>query len=344
MPEAARISDMHVCPKVEGSPHVGGPVFAGSANVLIGYLPAARVGDAMVCFPVGPSDSIKTGAGTVLINHRSAARRSDPGSHIAGDLIVQGCPSVLIGDTPQSFVLRAAARRGTPFCEECERKRREREAAAAAAGEAADDPPPAPPDAETLSLSDAEPPPGVRDPLTGVTATRAALAGQIGGDELDGVRKAARYAEAYQFYFKHGDRPVKPARIWSHVGGIDIDKPVEVVDVRNRTLYQRGFPGSDKNGEYFAEDPNVTPEQLGTSSVVGVDRNGERELVARDRRTIEYNDNPTPGLKSTAAPIRDFWSIRRSGDQPAQIVDCEGGGAQIMIPRAFHAASTTAIR
>jgi hypothetical protein len=247
---------------------------------------------------------------------------------------------VLIGDTPQSFVLRAAARRGTPFCEECERKRREREAA----GETSDDPPPATPDAETLSLADAEPPPGTRDPLTGVTATRAALAAQPGGDELDGVRKAARYAEAYQFYFKHGERPVKPARIWSHIGGIDIDEPVEVVDVRGRTLYQRGFPGSDKNGEYFAEDPAVTPEQLGTSSVVGVEENGERALVTRDRRTVEYADTPTPGLKSTAAPIRDFWSIRQVGDRPAQIVDCEGGGAQIMIPRAFHATSATTLR
>jgi hypothetical protein len=88
----------------------------------------------------------------------------------------------------------------------------------------------------------------------------------------------------------------------------------------------------------------VTPEQLGTSSVVGVEENGERALVTRDRRTVEYADTPTPGLKSTAAPIRDFWSIRQVGDRPAQIVDCEGGGAQIMIPRAFHATSATTLR
>jgi uncharacterized Zn-binding protein involved in type VI secretion len=78
MPEAARISDMHTCPKDEPGhdPHMGGPVFAGSANVLIGYLPAARVGDAMVCSPVGPSDRIKAGAATVLINYCGAARRT----------------------------------------------------------------------------------------------------------------------------------------------------------------------------------------------------------------------------------------------------------------------------
>ena len=42
MPDAARISDLHTCPKVEPGPvpHVGGPIFTGSANVIIGYLPA----------------------------------------------------------------------------------------------------------------------------------------------------------------------------------------------------------------------------------------------------------------------------------------------------------------
>ena len=342
MPEAARITDMHTCPRVEpgGAPHVGGPIFAGSSDVLIGHLPAARVGDAMVCFPVGPTDAIKAGANTVLINHRSAARRSDPGSHIGGDVIVQGCPSVLIGDTPQAFVLRGAARRGTPFCEECERRRREREAAAAAAGETVPDEP-VTQAAETVTLADPAPPPGVRDPLTGITATRAALAREVGGDELDGVRKAARYAEAFRFYLEHGEQPVKPAKIWSHVGGIAIDRPVEVVDVAGRTLYQRGFPGSARNGEYFAEDPHTTPEQLGTSSVVGVEKDGQRELVVRDHRTITIASSKTPGLRSTAAPIADFWSIRGSGEQPGEVVDCPGGGAQIMIPRAFHGANTT---
>ena len=48
MPPAARISDMHVCPMVTPGvppiPHVGGPVSVGCPTVLIGGLPAARVG------------------------------------------------------------------------------------------------------------------------------------------------------------------------------------------------------------------------------------------------------------------------------------------------------------
>ena len=66
---AARIGDMHVCPMVTPAPvpvpHVGGPISLGSAGVLIGGMPAARVGDMAVC--VGPPDTIALGCFTVLI-------------------------------------------------------------------------------------------------------------------------------------------------------------------------------------------------------------------------------------------------------------------------------------
>ena len=65
---AARLGDMHVCPKVEPGPvpHVGGPIISGSPNVIIGGMPAARVGDAAVC--IGPPDKVSAGSATVLIN------------------------------------------------------------------------------------------------------------------------------------------------------------------------------------------------------------------------------------------------------------------------------------
>ncbi|CAM1351290.1 MULTISPECIES: PAAR domain-containing protein [Tenacibaculum] len=92
---AARITDMHVCPMVTGVvPHVGGPILpAGEPTVLIGGLPAARVGDMAVC--VGPPDSIVAGSGTVLIGGMPAARMGDSTSH--GGTIVLGEPTVLIG-------------------------------------------------------------------------------------------------------------------------------------------------------------------------------------------------------------------------------------------------------
>ncbi|WP_445767313.1 PAAR domain-containing protein [Rheinheimera sp.] len=55
---AARIGDMHVCPKTTGNvPHVGGPIIQGSANVFIGGMPAAKVGDKLVC--IGPPDRVR---------------------------------------------------------------------------------------------------------------------------------------------------------------------------------------------------------------------------------------------------------------------------------------------
>jgi uncharacterized Zn-binding protein involved in type VI secretion len=95
MPFAARISDMHVCPMVTGVvPHVGGPVLPpGGVTVLIGGLPAARVGDLCTC--VGPPDSIILGSTTVLIGGVSAARMGDSTAH--GGSIIIGCPTVIIG-------------------------------------------------------------------------------------------------------------------------------------------------------------------------------------------------------------------------------------------------------
>ena len=64
---AARLTDMHTCPRVTGVvPHVGGPILGpGSPTVLIGGLPAARVTDQATC--VGPPDVIIAGCMTVLI-------------------------------------------------------------------------------------------------------------------------------------------------------------------------------------------------------------------------------------------------------------------------------------
>ena len=92
---AARITDMHVCPMVTGVvPHVGGPILPpGAPTVLIGGIPAARMGDMCTC--VGPPDSIILGSATVLIGGMPAARMGDMTAH--GGSIIIGCPTVLIG-------------------------------------------------------------------------------------------------------------------------------------------------------------------------------------------------------------------------------------------------------
>ncbi|MGO9094061.1 MAG: PAAR domain-containing protein [Bryobacteraceae bacterium] len=92
---AARMTDVHVCPAANGPvPHVGGPILPPCCpTVLIGSLPAARVGDMAVC--VGPPANIIMGSFTVLIGGQPAARIGDNTAH--GGVIVMGLPTVLIG-------------------------------------------------------------------------------------------------------------------------------------------------------------------------------------------------------------------------------------------------------
>ena len=94
MPPAARITDLHTCPLPN---HVGGPVVVGEPTVLIGYMPAARVGDQLIC-ALGP-DKVAAGESTVVIGNADSARLGDPTVH--GGKIVVGCPTVLIGSVAQ---------------------------------------------------------------------------------------------------------------------------------------------------------------------------------------------------------------------------------------------------
>ncbi len=98
MPPAARLTDFHECPMVTPGlppiPHVGGPVVGpGQPTVLIMQLPAATMGDMLVC--VGPPDTIVKGSSTVLIGGKPAARMGDTTAH--GGTILLGAMTVLIG-------------------------------------------------------------------------------------------------------------------------------------------------------------------------------------------------------------------------------------------------------
>jgi len=96
MAMAARINDMHTCPMVNpgGAPHVGGPVMPpGAPTVLIGGVPAARLGDMAICS--GPPDTIIQGSATVFIEGKPAARMGDMTAH--GGSVTVGCPTVMIG-------------------------------------------------------------------------------------------------------------------------------------------------------------------------------------------------------------------------------------------------------
>ena len=95
MPPAARLTDMHTCPMVTGTvPHVGGPIMPpGVIRVLIGGIPAATVTGMATC--TGPPDTIAKGSATVMIGGMPAARMGDSTAH--GGSIVVGLPTVMIG-------------------------------------------------------------------------------------------------------------------------------------------------------------------------------------------------------------------------------------------------------
>lgn len=71
MMPASRIGDLHVCPMATGPvPHVGGPFILGSPTVLVGMMPQSRVTDTLTC--VGPPDVAIMGCETVLVGMSGA--------------------------------------------------------------------------------------------------------------------------------------------------------------------------------------------------------------------------------------------------------------------------------
>lgn len=94
MPNAARVGDMHTCPLTPTPPHVGGPILPpGAPTVFIEGMPAAVVGSLCTC--TGAVDTISNGSATVLIGGKPAARMGDPTAH--GGTIIAGAATVIIG-------------------------------------------------------------------------------------------------------------------------------------------------------------------------------------------------------------------------------------------------------
>lgn len=97
MPQA-RLTDMCLC--VLFAPSPAGPVpgssplaFVGAPTVLVGGLPAARVGDNHV--GMGPHP-VAFGSVTVMIQNQPAARMTDP-TGCGGMVLPPCCPTVLTG-------------------------------------------------------------------------------------------------------------------------------------------------------------------------------------------------------------------------------------------------------
>ncbi|MBI1227580.1 MAG: hypothetical protein GC192_20270 [Bacteroidetes bacterium] len=88
MPPAARITDLIVSAATQGAPL---PILPpGAPTVLVGGMPAARMGD--TCGP----DAIVMGSTTVLIGGMPAARIADPTAG-GGVVMPPGAVTVIIG-------------------------------------------------------------------------------------------------------------------------------------------------------------------------------------------------------------------------------------------------------
>ncbi len=105
---AARIGDKHKC-NVHGESPLAG---VGARTVFICDQPAARVTDFAQCMGVS-NDAVTTGCPTVFIEDQMAARQTDRTAH--GGLIIEGCPTVLIGEPAPGECLKAAAASGAVF-------------------------------------------------------------------------------------------------------------------------------------------------------------------------------------------------------------------------------------
>lgn len=101
MPHAARLLDKHQCPlQTPGIPPIphqaGGFILRGLVTVLIEGMPAARVGDTILCGGPPPHpDTIAAGSMSVCIGGMQAARVGDPTA--SGGKIQLGAKRVLIG-------------------------------------------------------------------------------------------------------------------------------------------------------------------------------------------------------------------------------------------------------
>jgi uncharacterized Zn-binding protein involved in type VI secretion len=283
MPPAARVSDMHVCPMVTVLvPHVGGPILPPcEPTVLIGFLPAARITDMLTC--VGPPDIIVMGSPTVLIGGLMAARIGDPTAH--GGVIILGCFTVMIGEAgvPAPSAPSAPSAPALP-------------SVAAPAVAAATAPPAAPPPAAAPTVTDAD---------------RALAASS--GNSPDQI--AAREKVVQDFY--NGKPGLGPDRASQDLRGIDLNKPVQVVDIpppHQMSQYVRKTSG--KPGNFFDPLGNQTGDQLGLNDDPNI------------RVQKAFATPKGKALRSIAAPIVDNWT------DPKNPINTKGGGTQMVVDSA----------
>lgn len=319
MPPASRLTDAHACPV-----HGGGPVITASFDTIIAFLPAARVSDLMICPP--GVDVIKQGSSNVHINNLEAARIGDPTAH--GGVMATGAPTVIIGESPQTFALKGAAATGKPFCEECEKLRKQREEQEAAAKDAEKN-------SAGMKSTDKEikheTPVHEPNPYT-TTEKEREIAAQPGNTP---EQRTAREKVIREFYFDREDEGLGDERADQDMGtggspprpngspkgyGIDLGGPVKVVAFpppETVSMFCRNTaPADGLFGNFIDPLGNQTGDQLGLND----DPNFRKKVVM---------DLPKQGglaLQTQNGPILDDWTDKNNPKWT------KGGGTQWSVP------------
>jgi len=180
--------------------------------------------------------------------------------------------------------------------------------------------------------------------------------------------KNERKKEAYNFYKSNAGKnamgETEKANILSHINGIDLSKPVIVKEIppdeKPMKLYRyirRKPDGSIEYGNYFTDNPNAIPNDLGITNTYG---KGQKTLEQHDVLYTDFKDkklnkkvsskiveeelyevelvefivNPTNKVKclqSTAAPIKAPKNADWNDKAVENMVQTGGGGTQYYI-------------
>ena len=269
--------------------------------------PAARATDMHVCPQVtvlvphvgGPI--LPPCCPTVLIGMLPAARVTDMLTCVGPpDVIIMGSPTVLIGNLMAARIGDPTAHGGVIVLG----------CFTVMIGEAGAPSPSAPPTPSVPSL--AAPAAGAAVAAAGVSEADRALAASPGSSP---EQKLAREKVVNDFY---KDKPgLGEARAAQDLKGIDLSKPVEMVDIPPPpTMSQYVRKTTGKPGNFFDPLGNQTGDQLGLNDDPNI-------RVAKTFQTPKGK-----ALKSTAAPITDDWT------DPANAVKTKGGGTQMVVDSA----------
>jgi hypothetical protein len=175
--------------------------------------------------------------------------------------------------------------------------------------------------------------------VRGVSDAKVALAASPGNSK---AHIKARKLLAKRFYKQHGKiwdpslnsgqggkRNPTASEARAQLRGIDYSKPVSMGPPPKTppTLEQWQGP-SGRQGQFYAE-PGTAPGPLGIHDKAANDKGVVSPKVPK---TYNMNQDSPPYMQSTAAPIKDTWSV------PGQKHYAEGGATQYYVPNQSSAA------